>query len=132
MFKNIATWYFLICSFYWEYPGVLYVNFFDSFSDVEELTPALDLLCSAIRESDSETQSKHFSEQLLNLTLSFLNKQIKELFIHNEGKNNSKEGCICPVPVSGQRCKWSYLMREHKLLECHLLKLGKVSVQLSG
>ncbi|XP_003791835.1 spatacsin isoform X1 [Otolemur garnettii] len=63
---------------------------FDHFSshlylrNVEELTPALDLLCSAIRESDSETQSKHFSEQLLNLTLSFLNKQIKELFIHTE------------------------------------------------
>ncbi|XP_058397458.1 spatacsin isoform X4 [Diceros bicornis minor] len=52
--------------------------------NVEELTPALDLLCSAIRESDSETQSKNFSEQLLNLTLSFLNRQIKELFIHNE------------------------------------------------
>ncbi|KAM6200902.1 spatacsin isoform 2-T2 [Rhynchocyon petersi] len=52
--------------------------------NVEELTPALDLLCSAIRESDSETQSKHFSEQLLNLTLSFLNKQIKELFVHTE------------------------------------------------
>ncbi|XP_014393007.1 PREDICTED: spatacsin-like [Myotis brandtii] len=54
-------------------------------SNVEELTPALDLLCSAIRESNSETQSKNFSEQLLNLTLSFLNKQIKELFIHSEG-----------------------------------------------
>ncbi|XP_017657798.2 spatacsin isoform X2 [Nannospalax galili] len=52
--------------------------------NVEEMTPALDLLCSAIRESDSETQSKHFSEQLLNLTLSFLNKQIKELFVHTE------------------------------------------------
>uniref|UniRef100_A0A8C7BVW8 SPG11 vesicle trafficking associated, spatacsin n=1 Tax=Neovison vison TaxID=452646 RepID=A0A8C7BVW8_NEOVI len=52
--------------------------------EVEKLIPALDLLCSAIRESDSETQSKHFSEQLLNLTLSFLNKQIKELFVHNE------------------------------------------------
>ncbi|XP_051000473.1 spatacsin [Acomys russatus] len=51
---------------------------------VEEMTPALDLLCSAIRESDSETQSKHFAEQLLHLTLSFLNKQIKELFLYNE------------------------------------------------
>lgn len=56
---------------------------------MEELTPALDLLCSAIRENDSETQSKHFSEQLLNLTLSFLNKQIKELFIHIEGKKGT-------------------------------------------
>ncbi|XP_028622694.1 spatacsin isoform X2 [Grammomys surdaster] len=51
---------------------------------VEEMTPALDLLCSAIRESDSETQSKHFAEQLLHLTLSFLNKQIRELFVHTE------------------------------------------------
>ena len=59
---------------------------------MEKLTPALDLLCSAIRESDSETQSKHFSEQLLNLTLSFLNKQIKELFLHNEGKIAAKRG----------------------------------------
>ncbi|XP_073921960.1 spatacsin isoform X3 [Castor canadensis] len=61
-----------------HFPSHLYLK------NVEELTPALDLLCSAIRESDSETQSKHFSEQLLNLTLSFLNKQIKELFIHTE------------------------------------------------
>lgn len=51
---------------------------------VEEMTPALDSLCSAIRESDSETQSKHFAEQLLHLTLSFLNKQIKELFLYTE------------------------------------------------
>lgn len=48
------------------------------------MTPALDLLCSAIRESDSETQSKHFAEQLLHLTLSFLNKQIRQLFVHTE------------------------------------------------
>ncbi|XP_060030535.1 spatacsin isoform X2 [Erinaceus europaeus] len=61
-----------------NFPSDLYLK------NVEELTPALDLLCSAIRESDSETQSKHFSEQLLNLTLSFLNKQIKELFSHNK------------------------------------------------
>ncbi|XP_043836659.1 LOW QUALITY PROTEIN: spatacsin [Dromiciops gliroides] len=51
---------------------------------VKELIPALDLLCSAIRENDSETQSKHFSEQLLKLTLSFLNKQIREIFAHTE------------------------------------------------
>lgn len=58
------------------------------------MSPALDLLCSAIRESDSETQSKHFAEQLLHLTLSFLNKQIRELCVHTEGKNSS-EGCAC-------------------------------------
>ncbi|XP_055990031.1 spatacsin [Sorex fumeus] len=61
-----------------HFPSHLYLR------NVEELTPALDLLCSSIRESDSETQSKHFSEQLLNLTLSFLNKQIRELFVHNK------------------------------------------------
>lgn len=98
---------------------------------MEKLTPALDLLCSAIRESDSETQSKHFSEQLLNLTLSFLNKQIKELFVHNEGKNSSKEGFNCPILVSGQRYKWSYCMRERELVECYLLKLREVNVSLS-
>lgn len=95
---------------------------------MEELTPALDLLCSAIRESDSETQSKNFSEQLLNLTLSFLNKQIKDIFIHHEGKNNSKEGCNCPVTVSGRKCKYSCFMREHKPMECHLVKVSKISV----
>ncbi|XP_036299435.1 spatacsin isoform X3 [Pipistrellus kuhlii] len=61
-----------------HFPSQLYLR------NVEELTPALDLLCTAIRESNSETQSKNFSEQLLNLTLSFLNKQIKELFTHSE------------------------------------------------
>ncbi|XP_001366663.1 spatacsin [Monodelphis domestica] len=52
--------------------------------NVKELIPALDLLCSAIRENNSETQSRHFSEQLLNLTLSFLNKQIRDVFVHTE------------------------------------------------
>ncbi|XP_063106193.1 spatacsin isoform X2 [Cavia porcellus] len=61
-----------------DFPTQLYLR------NVEELTPALDLLCSAIKENYSETQSKHFSEQLLTLTLSFLNKQIKELFIYTE------------------------------------------------
>lgn len=60
------------------------------------MRPALDLLCSAIRESDSETQSKHFAEQLLHLTLSFLNKQIRELFVHTEGKNSSEGGPCTP------------------------------------
>ncbi|XP_038186655.1 spatacsin [Arvicola amphibius] len=61
-----------------QLPSQLYLR------QVEEMRPALDLLCSAIRESDSETQSKHFAEQLLHLTLSFLNKQIRELFVHTE------------------------------------------------
>ncbi|XP_051896579.1 spatacsin-like [Pristis pectinata] len=39
--------------------------------NVEEIKPALDLLCSAIKEHDSETQSRQFSEQLLTLTMTF-------------------------------------------------------------
>ncbi|NWX91422.1 SPTCS protein, partial [Nothoprocta pentlandii] len=52
--------------------------------NLEELSPALNLLYSAIRENDLETQSKHFSEQLLNLTLTFLNKQLAGIFEHTE------------------------------------------------
>uniref|UniRef100_A0A8C9YP01 SPG11 vesicle trafficking associated, spatacsin n=1 Tax=Sander lucioperca TaxID=283035 RepID=A0A8C9YP01_SANLU len=44
-----------------------------------ELCPALDLLCSAVRESNSEAQSRQFSEQLLNITLSFVNTQIRSV-----------------------------------------------------
>uniref|UniRef100_A0A8D0G645 SPG11 vesicle trafficking associated, spatacsin n=1 Tax=Sphenodon punctatus TaxID=8508 RepID=A0A8D0G645_SPHPU len=61
---------------------------------VEELRSALDLLCSAIRENDLEAHSKHFSEQLLNLTLSFLNKQIREIFIHVEELDKSLQRCV--------------------------------------
>ncbi|XP_029139153.1 spatacsin [Protobothrops mucrosquamatus] len=61
---------------------------------VEELRPALDLLCKAIQENDVETQSKHFSEQLLNLTLSFLNKQLREIFTHREEVDENMVQCI--------------------------------------
>ncbi|XP_019352478.2 spatacsin isoform X2 [Alligator mississippiensis] len=61
---------------------------------VEELRPALDLLCSSVRENDMEAQSKHFSEQLLNLTLAFLNKQIREIFIHTEELDNCLQKCV--------------------------------------
>ncbi|XP_051484841.1 spatacsin [Apus apus] len=52
--------------------------------NLEELRPALNLLCSAIKENDMEPQSKHFSEQLLNLTLTFLTKQLEDIFVHAE------------------------------------------------
>ncbi|KAF1489640.1 Spatacsin, partial [Eudyptula minor novaehollandiae] len=52
--------------------------------NLEELRPALNLLCSAIKENDMEPHSKHFSEQLLNLTLTFLSKQLEEIFVHTE------------------------------------------------
>ncbi|XP_025031102.1 spatacsin isoform X1 [Python bivittatus] len=62
--------------------------------NVEELRPALDLLCKAIQENDVETQSKHFSEQLLNLTLSFLNKQLREIFILREELDENMVQCV--------------------------------------
>ncbi|NXO59894.1 SPTCS protein, partial [Aramus guarauna] len=52
--------------------------------NLEELKPALNLLCSAIKENDMEPHSKHFSEQLLNLTLTFLSKQLEDIFVHTE------------------------------------------------
>ncbi|KAM3663146.1 spatacsin [Ammospiza maritima maritima] len=51
---------------------------------LEELRPALNLLCSAIQDSDMEPHSKPFSEQLLNLALTFLTKQLEEIFVHTE------------------------------------------------
>ncbi|NWH91884.1 SPTCS protein, partial [Aegithalos caudatus] len=52
--------------------------------NLEELRPALNLLCSAIQDNDMEPHSKHFSEQLLNLTLAFLTRQLEEIFVHTE------------------------------------------------
>uniref|UniRef100_A0A672YJZ8 SPG11 vesicle trafficking associated, spatacsin n=1 Tax=Sphaeramia orbicularis TaxID=375764 RepID=A0A672YJZ8_9TELE len=51
----------------------------DSLKGVQELCPALDLLCSAVRDSHSEAQSRQFSEQLLNITLNFVNTQIRSV-----------------------------------------------------
>ncbi|XP_078283376.1 spatacsin [Rhinoraja longicauda] len=62
--------------------------------NVEEIKPALDLLCSAIKEHDSETQSRQFSEQLLNLTLTFLNKQIQELLMQPGELDEHKQKCV--------------------------------------
>uniref|UniRef100_A0A3Q3SBJ8 SPG11 vesicle trafficking associated, spatacsin n=1 Tax=Mastacembelus armatus TaxID=205130 RepID=A0A3Q3SBJ8_9TELE len=46
---------------------------------VQELCPALDLLCSAVRDSNSDAQSRQFSEQLLNITSNFINTQIRRV-----------------------------------------------------
>ncbi|XP_067874312.1 spatacsin isoform X2 [Heterodontus francisci] len=63
-------------------------------TNVEEIKPALDLLCSAIRVNDSETQSKQFSEQLLNLTLTFLNKQMQELLVQSGELDKCQQKCV--------------------------------------
>ncbi|XP_009068251.1 PREDICTED: spatacsin, partial [Acanthisitta chloris] len=53
-------------------------------SNLEQLRPALNLLCSAIQANDLEPHSKHFSEQLLGLTLAFLTKQLDEISVHTQ------------------------------------------------
>ncbi|KAM6973367.1 spatacsin [Aplochiton taeniatus] len=45
--------------------------------NVQDLCPSLDLLCSAIKDTHTEGQSRQFSEQLLNITLAFLNTQVR-------------------------------------------------------
>lgn len=49
----------------------------------------MNLLCSAIQDNDLEPHSKQFSEQLLNLTLAFLTRQLEEIFVHTQGKEHS-------------------------------------------
>lgn len=61
---------------------------------VQELRPALDLLCSAVRDSNSEAQSRQFSEQLLNITLSFVNTQIRSVLSSTHHQDSGVQNCI--------------------------------------
>uniref|UniRef100_A0A3Q4HKL3 SPG11 vesicle trafficking associated, spatacsin n=1 Tax=Neolamprologus brichardi TaxID=32507 RepID=A0A3Q4HKL3_NEOBR len=58
------------------------------------LCPALDLLCSAVRDSNSEAQSRQFSEQLLNITLSFVNTQIRSVLSNTHHEDSGVQSCI--------------------------------------
>ncbi|XP_063781560.1 spatacsin [Pseudophryne corroboree] len=62
--------------------------------NVQDLVPALDLLFSYIHGTDLETQSKHFSEQLLQLTLHFLNGQLLLLCNLLAEPDPSLEQCV--------------------------------------
>ncbi|XP_038561946.1 spatacsin-like [Micropterus salmoides] len=61
---------------------------------VQELCPALDLLCSAVRESNSEAQSRQFSEQLLNITMSFVNTQIRSVLSSAQYEDSGVRICV--------------------------------------
>ncbi|XP_043933635.1 spatacsin [Protopterus annectens] len=61
---------------------------------VVELRPALDLLCSAVKEKHLEAQSKQFAEQLLTLLLAFLHKQIQEILTHNQDLDENMQNCV--------------------------------------
>ncbi|KAL7401647.1 hypothetical protein ABVT39_002603 [Epinephelus coioides] len=61
---------------------------------VQELCPALDLLCSAVRDSHSEAQSRQFSEQLLNITMSFVNTQIRSVLSKTHHEDAGVRSCV--------------------------------------
>ncbi|XP_059190874.1 spatacsin [Centropristis striata] len=61
---------------------------------VQELCPALDLLCSAVRDSNSEAQSRQFSEQLLNITMTFVNTQIRSVLSNTNYMDPGVQSCV--------------------------------------
>ncbi|KAG7215186.1 hypothetical protein INR49_022720 [Caranx melampygus] len=61
---------------------------------VQELCPALDLLCSAVRDSHSEAQSRQFSEQLLNITVNFVNTQIRSVLTNTYHEDSGVRSCV--------------------------------------
>ncbi|XP_069842625.1 spatacsin isoform X2 [Dendropsophus ebraccatus] len=62
--------------------------------NVQDLVPALELLYTYIYGTDQETQSKHFSEQLLQLTLGFLNAQLLTLCNLQADPDPGLEQCV--------------------------------------
>ncbi|KAM9854856.1 spatacsin [Aulostomus maculatus] len=61
---------------------------------VQELCPALDLLCCAVRDSNSEAQSRQFSEQLLNITMNFVNTQIRCVLSSRLHEDAAVRSCV--------------------------------------
>uniref|UniRef100_A0AAQ5Z462 Spatacsin C-terminal domain-containing protein n=1 Tax=Amphiprion ocellaris TaxID=80972 RepID=A0AAQ5Z462_AMPOC len=62
---------------------------------VQELCPALDLLCSSVRDSNSEVQSRQFSEQLLHITMCFVNTQIRSVLpIVSADEDSDVQSCV--------------------------------------
>ncbi|XP_067348995.1 spatacsin isoform X2 [Channa argus] len=61
---------------------------------VQDLCPALDLLCSAVRDSSSDAQSRQFSEQLLNITINFVNTQIRSVLSNTHHEDPSVRSCV--------------------------------------
>ncbi|XP_042561282.1 spatacsin isoform X3 [Clupea harengus] len=62
--------------------------------NVQELCPALDLLCSAIRDTHTESQSKQFSEQLLSITYTFLSTQVRSILSATEDLDENIQDCV--------------------------------------
>ncbi|XP_007231256.3 spatacsin [Astyanax mexicanus] len=62
--------------------------------NAQDLCPALDLLHSAIRDTYAEAQSQQFCEQLLNITLNFLNTQIRVLLSSAPELDANLQECV--------------------------------------
>ncbi|XP_037306899.2 spatacsin isoform X2 [Pungitius pungitius] len=60
----------------------------------QELCPALDLLCSAVSDSHIEAQSRQFSEQLLNVTMSFINAQTRSVLTNAQLEDEGVGGVV--------------------------------------
>ncbi|KAM5171004.1 spatacsin isoform 1-T2 [Mantella aurantiaca] len=77
--------------------------------NVQDLVPALDLLFSYIQGTDQDPQSKHFSEQLLQLMLHFLNGQVLTLCNLLAEPDTGLEQCV--EILSGYINKLRFFMR---------------------
>uniref|UniRef100_A0AAR2LC65 SPG11 vesicle trafficking associated, spatacsin n=1 Tax=Pygocentrus nattereri TaxID=42514 RepID=A0AAR2LC65_PYGNA len=62
--------------------------------NAQDLCPALDLLHSAIRDTYAEAQSPQFCEQLLNITLNFLNTQIRVILSSTPELDANLQECV--------------------------------------
>uniref|UniRef100_A0A674AYM2 SPG11 vesicle trafficking associated, spatacsin n=1 Tax=Salmo trutta TaxID=8032 RepID=A0A674AYM2_SALTR len=62
--------------------------------NVQDLCPALDLLRCAIRDNHTEAQSRQFSEQLLSITLAFLNSQVRAVLSATEELDENLQECV--------------------------------------
>ncbi|XP_062849138.1 spatacsin [Trichomycterus rosablanca] len=63
-------------------------------NNVQGLCPALDLLQSAIRDTHIEAQSRQFCEQLLSMTLNFLNTQIRLISTSTPELDTNLQECV--------------------------------------
>ncbi|KAI4883873.1 hypothetical protein NFI96_025740 [Prochilodus magdalenae] len=62
--------------------------------NAQDLCPALDLLHSAIKDTYAEAQSPQFCEQLLNITLNFLNTQIRVILSSTPELDDNLQECV--------------------------------------
>ncbi|XP_058264105.1 spatacsin isoform X1 [Hemibagrus wyckioides] len=63
-------------------------------NNIQDLCPALDLLQCAIRDTYAEGQSRQFCEQLLSMTLNFLNTQIRVILTSTPEPDANLHECV--------------------------------------